>query len=100
MIPFKNDYVIEKIISEQLSKEEIFLQSMFGQRVAKREAKAYFERILDHKWYVSERLGRDIGVYVAALDFATNIEPLPMARHNRRNTSGKLTRAVRFGLTA
>jgi hypothetical protein len=99
MIPFKNEYTIEKTINEQPSKEQLYLQTMFGEKVGKYEAQTYFERILDHKWYVSERLGRDIGLHVAALDFATNIEPLPVAKFNRRNTNGKMNRRMRLALT-
>ncbi|MEP6923795.1 MAG: DUF4032 domain-containing protein [Pyrinomonadaceae bacterium] len=101
MIPFKNDYIIEKLITERNSHEQIFLQKMFGQKIEKNDAQRYLERILDHKWYLSERLGRDTGLPVAALDFVTNIEPLPIANRRRKNiTSGKLQRTIRFGLTA
>lgn len=99
MIQFRNDYIIEKIIDEQPSSEQLYLQKMFGEKVARYEAKAYVERILDHKWYVSERLGRDVGLHVAALDFATNIEPLPSAGFNRKNSNGKMTRAMRLALS-
>lgn len=101
MIGFKNDYIIEKIINEQASKEQVFLQQMFGEKIEKTTAENFLERILDHKWYVSERLGRDIGLPVAALDFVANIEPLPIARRNRKSlTGGRLNQAMRFGLTA
>ena len=103
MIQFKNDYAIDKIIAEQPSKEQNFLQNMFGKKVEKQAAKAYLKRILDHKWYISERLGRDIGLPVAALDFTVNIEPLPVAKRSRRKTNGGiswLSQAMRFGLNA
>lgn len=101
MIGFKNDYIIEKIIKEQASKEQVFFQQMFGEKIEKTEAQNFLERILDHKWYVSERLGRDVGLPVAALDFVANIEPLPVAGRNRKTwTGGRLNQAMRFGLTA
>ncbi len=28
-----------------------------------------------HKWFLSERLGRDVGFRVAALDYVTNVRP-------------------------
>lgn len=84
MLLFKLDYTIDKILSEQLSSEQIFLKQMFHIKVAKNEAKTFFERILDHKWYVSERLGRDIGLPVAAMDFVTNIEGLPSNKRKKR----------------
>jgi SpoVK/Ycf46/Vps4 family AAA+-type ATPase len=33
-------------------------------------------KILQHKWVLSEKLGRDVGVEVACLDLVRNIEPL------------------------
>lgn len=101
MIQFRNDYIIEKIINERASKEQVFFQKMFGAKIEKTVAQQFLERILDHKWYVSERLGRDIGLPVAALDFVANIEPLPITKRNRRKFTGsKLNQAMRFGLTA
>lgn len=101
MIQFRNDYIIEKIISKRASREQVFFQKMFGAKIEKTAAEQFLERILDHKWYVSERLGRDIGLPVAALDFVVNIEPLPIANRNQRKfTGGKLNQALRFGLTA
>ena len=33
------------------------------------EASRLSRRIADHKWYVSERLSRDVGFHVAAVDY-------------------------------
>jgi hypothetical protein len=38
------------------------------------EARALWPRILEHKWFLSERLGRDVGLRVAAIDYLENIE--------------------------
>jgi hypothetical protein len=36
--------------------------------------------VLEHKWFVSERLGRDVGLRVAALDYFENVR---LPRHTR-----------------
>ena len=73
MIPFKLDYVIELALQEQPSAEQIVLKKLAGAKLSKNEASVAWERILDHKWYVSEKLGRDIGFRVAAIDYFENI---------------------------
>ncbi|MBV8828971.1 MAG: DUF4032 domain-containing protein [Acidobacteriaceae bacterium] len=35
----------------------------------------YQTEIDDHKWYLSEALGRDVGIRVAALDYFENVKP-------------------------
>jgi hypothetical protein len=61
MIPFRLDYAIEKILtgSNESSSQNILTS------------------IREHKWYVSECLGRDVGLFVAAFDYFLNIQRLP-----------------------
>ena len=99
MVSFELDYAIEKILLDQPTREQVFFREMFGAKIARRDAESYFNRILTHKWYVSERLGRDIGLPVAALDFVANIEPLPVRRKTGKRTTN-LHQAMKFGLTA
>lgn len=100
MTPFILDYTIERILNEQPNREQAFFRIIFGAEIPKNDAREYFERMLDHKWYVSEKLGRDIGLHVAALDFAVNIEPLPMIKRRQQNIDNRLNRALKFGLSA
>ncbi|MBI2191279.1 MAG: diguanylate cyclase [Planctomycetes bacterium] len=37
------------------------------------EAKRYWREVIDHKYFVSERLGRNVGIRIASLDYFTNI---------------------------
>lgn len=60
MIPYKLDYTIEKVLENRFLPEQKFT-----------------EKIQAHKWFVSERLGRDVGIFVAALDYFLNIQKLP-----------------------
>lgn len=50
------------------------------------EAKKIWKKIEDHKWYLSERLGRDVGNRVAAVDYLENFyQPnLPSSLYDRR----------------
>ena len=35
--------------------------------------------ILRHKWFLSEQLGRDVGIKVACLDYMENMDSIPTA---------------------
>ncbi len=100
MIPFRLDYVIEKANGEGACEEQKVLKELAGVRLRPAEARAEWPRVLEHKWYLSERLGRDVGVRVAAVDNFDNIEP-PRAPAPRRAGSGslppKLPMMLRFG---
>lgn len=76
------DFVIERTLESRLSREQWILKQLTGRRLKGEEAATVWERIVDHKWYVSERLGRDIGLKVAAIDFIDNI-------YEERTPSGK-----------
>lgn len=84
-IPFKLDYVIEETLAETVNEHRL-LTELTGIKVAEDEARLAWPRILDHKWYVSERLGRDVGLRVAAIDYMENI----WSAGNRRLKQGSL----------
>lgn len=67
------DYTIEKVLENIPSKEQKLLAKFTNQSFDKKEAEYLWKRVNDHKWYVSEKLGRDIGLKVAAIDFIENI---------------------------
>ncbi len=74
---YKLDYPIEKVRQNSLSREQQILLELAGKTIEKAEAKILWEKVLDHKWYVSERLKRDIGFRVAAVDYIENFyEPV------------------------
>lgn len=74
---YKLDYPIEKVRQNDLSREQQILLELAGKTIEKAEAKILWEKVLDHKWYVSERLKRDIGFRVAAVDYIENFyEPV------------------------
>ncbi len=48
------------------------VEAMTGMVLPRREAKIVLEKIPDHKWLLSEQLGRDVGMKVAAMDLVEN----------------------------
>lgn len=81
---YKLDYTIEKVQQNNLSREQKILLELAGKTIEKAEAKILWEKILDHKWYVSERLKRDIGFRAAAIDYIENFyEPTGNSKQNR-----------------
>ena len=85
-IPFKLEHVIERVLSGPARSPRRRLKRLAGVRLSAGEASAAWPRILEHKWYLSERLGRDVGMRVAAVDFFQNIEP-PRVRVRLRHDS-------------
>ena len=63
-IPFKLDYVIEKLAGE-FSNDGRTIKRLTGVKLPTAEARWVWPHILEHKWYISERLGRDTGLRVA-----------------------------------
>lgn len=72
MVTYQLDYVVEEVLKNQPSLEQSNLKKYVGADFTKEEAKYIWERVIDHKWYVGERLKRDIGLRVAAVDYVEN----------------------------
>lgn len=71
-IPFKLDYVIERVIADdRIEKQK--LKQVAGVRLSSPEEREVWPQILEHKWYLSERCGRDVGLRVAAIDYFENV---------------------------
>ena len=63
------------------------LRRLAGVKLSAEEARAIWPRVLEHKWFLGERLGRDVGLRVAVADYFENIRP-PRIRALRRTHSG------------
>ena len=90
MIPYKLEHTIER-------PDRALLQIYTGNRISENEAKTLLRRISDHKWYVSERLNRDVGFHVAAIDYVENFyqpQATRQAGTKIAEISQKATRAV------
>ena len=98
-ISFKLEHVIEEILAQTESRRRT-LKRLAKVKLSKYEAEDIFPRVLEHKWFLSERLGRDVGLRVAAVDYFENIEPprLPVSfRTNRDSLPRRLPMMMPFG---
>jgi hypothetical protein len=68
----KQFYTTEKFLENDLSNEQSLIKEFTGKVLPKREAENVWTKIQDHKWYLSERLHRDVGLRVAAIDYIEN----------------------------
>src|SRR5918999_804986 len=94
MIPFRLDYVIEKAHDEGASEEQKALKELAGVKLQPAEARAEWPRVLEHKWFMSERLGRDVGLRVAALDYFENVRLPRHTRASHRPAAPRLRRVT------
>lgn len=64
------------------------LRRLAGVELSAREASAVWPSVLEHKWYLGERLGRDVGLRVAAVDFFENVHTAPRRAPSRPQRGG------------
>ena len=87
MIHYQLDYVIEEVKKNEPTVEQIKLKKLVGANYTKEEAKYIWGRVIDHKWYIGERLKRDVGLRVAAIDYVENFYNPAIFRRNRKPTN-------------
>ena len=91
MFPFKLDFAFEKLGQTGPKLEHNLLRIYTGYDLPESEAKHLFDKISDHKWFVSEQLRRDVGFHVAAIDYVEHFyEP-----YARAETEGKLVKLLK-----
>jgi Domain of unknown function (DUF4032) len=95
MIPFRLEYVIDGTLNQGACEEQKVLRELAGVRLRPAEARAEWPRVLEHKWFVSERLGRDVGLRVAALDYFENVRLPRHTRTSHQPAASRLRRAAR-----
>ncbi|MDY6836547.1 MAG: AAA family ATPase [Thermodesulfobacteriota bacterium] len=59
-----------------------FIFKYSGQKVEANTAADLWPKVQQHKWVLSEKLGRDVGIKVACLDFMENVEPIHQDLHD------------------
>lgn len=68
----------EKLLQERRKRPHSFYRdlifTLIGVRLDEQKARTDWKYILDHKYLMSEKLSRNVGIRVAALDFYTNIK--------------------------
>ena len=66
------------------------VRNLYSVRSDRHTIASRWPEIAEHKWFLSERLGRDVGTQVAALDYSENIARIA---EPRRQGVGERTRA-------
>lgn len=69
-IPLRLEHVIERLGHDGPAWR---LRRLTGRHWSGPAAREAWPRILEHKWLLSERLGRDVGLRVAAVDSLENV---------------------------
>ena len=101
MIFYQLDYVVDEVLKDLPAPEQIFLKKYLSRDFSKKEAKYLWERIVDHKWYIGERLKRDVGFRVAAVDYIENFyEPNSFfgSKNQKSGFLGKIFRPINSSL--
>ncbi len=83
MVTYQLDYVVEEVLKSQPSDEQMKLKKLVGQDFTKEEAAFVWEKVFDHKWYIGERLKRDVGLKVAAIDYVENFYDAGIFRNSK-----------------
>ena len=96
MIIKKLDYVVEKVTNDMPSFEQRWLNVYVGAKFSKEEAKHVWDRVIDHKWHIGERLQRDIGFRAAAVDYVENFYDASMFRQgsSRKGFFNRIMRPI------
>jgi len=68
----KLDHAFRPSLDMVRSTERKLLSEYLRGKIGEPEATYLWPRIMDHKWYLSERLSRDVGFHVAAVDYIEN----------------------------
>ncbi|MBV8553532.1 MAG: DUF4032 domain-containing protein [Acidobacteriaceae bacterium] len=93
--PFLSEETLESVARQQ--QETGRTRNTGIVRIDPTEIDQYWSEIQNHKWFLSERLGRDVGTGVAALDYFENIRQL--APVPSRSFVGRLKTGVRNALS-
>jgi hypothetical protein len=85
--------LFEKVTQPQLTDAQRTLNALAGVNLSPVEARETLPRVREHKWYLSEHLGRDVGWHVAAVDYFENVasrRPRQSFRVNRETPTPRL----------
>ncbi len=90
-------YQTDEDLNNLPTEEQIFLKKHLNWDFPRKEAKYLWEKIVEHKWYVGERLKRDIGFRAAAVDYFENFyEPAGNGRQNRSRAPQNVLSPITF----
>jgi Domain of unknown function (DUF4032) len=85
----ENDEAAAVAVARDARRLRRSLKELAGVKLSASEAADVWPQVLEHKWYLGERLGRDVGLRVAAVDYFENISR-PRSRASLRAGGGGL----------
>jgi hypothetical protein len=91
-VPFESEHATGARITPHAKDRKRALRKLAGVRLSAAEASAIWPRVLEHKWLLSERLGRDVGLRMAAVDYVENVRNGYLFNHPLRRESWWLKR--------
>ncbi len=69
----------------KFSDAQVLLQEFTGKQFSRGDAETIWINITNHKWNLSEKLNRDVGFRVAAIDFIENFyQPQKLAKQTEK----------------
>ena len=94
-IPFP--FLIEETLQSIVERQQNVRRTCSTVRLSRSAIEKNWREIDEHKWFLSERLGRDVGPEVAGLDYLENISRIPDRSEERRRpgVSARLRTAAR-----
>jgi hypothetical protein len=87
-VSFESEKTTASAVEQSARRLRRSLRQLAGVELSAREARAVWPCVLEHKWYLGERLGRDVGLRVAAVDYFENIHPAPRRARARAKDGG------------
>ena len=69
---FRLEHIIERMLAGPGS-EKSKLKALAGVILLPSETRNIWPEVMEHKWYMSERLGRDVGLRAAVADYLANV---------------------------
>ena len=82
--PLKDDHTFERR-GNIGPYERKLLSNYTCSKMSEPEVRYLWPRIVDHKWFLSERLSRDVGFHVAAVDYVENFYKPISGERNESN---------------
>ena len=92
-IPFPLEWVIDRARSDPKRRRPDVEPVLAALGVSDADAERVWTEILDHKWYLSERVGRDVGLRVAVVDYFDNVAP-PVVHRGWRASGDRAVRGI------
>jgi hypothetical protein len=94
-ITFNLDQLMNGTSQPRDADVQCMLHALAGVKLSAREAREVLPSIRNHKWYMGERLSRDVGVKVAAIDYFENIYESERVRSNAETLTHRIRRLAK-----